>query len=88
MIKNRQHPNADRQGYVPEHRLVMEKHLGRYLTGDEKVNHLNHIKTDNRIENLQLMASDSEHMSLHQRERFKTYKLMTKLVILLSTLDD
>ena len=64
LIKCKDHPNATFLGYVREHRLVMEKYLGRYLLKTEEVHHRNGIKTDNRIENLVLINNHSKHLKL------------------------
>lgn len=60
------HPSLNAPGYIYEHRNVVEEHLGRYLEKDEHVHHLNGIKSDNRLENLQVM-SNSEHQKIHAK---------------------
>jgi len=54
---------------VLQHRLVMECFLGRFLSGIEAVHHLNGNKQDNRIENLELLESQSAHMIREHQKR-------------------
>lgn len=65
-IKTRSHPSHRSGFYVKEHRLIMEKYLGRYLTEKEVVHHINGDPLDNRIKNLQLFSSGKEHQKFHQ----------------------
>lgn len=65
------HPKANSCGYVMLHTVIMEQHIGRYLTDDEVAHHINHVRSDNRIENLLLM-SKKDHMSMHMKERHQT----------------
>jgi hypothetical protein len=54
-------------GWIQEHRFIMECVLGRPLTDDEEVHHINEVKHDNRLENLEVL-SKVEHRRLHQQQ--------------------
>jgi len=63
------HPNAIKKNrYIAEHRFIAEKKTGRYLTKNEIAHHINGIKTDNRIENIEVMTF-SEHCKLTSKNR-------------------
>lgn len=64
------HHRSNKSGYVMEHILIMEEHIGRHLNPDEVVHHINFVRNDNRIENLKIMTK-TEHMSFHSSERWK-----------------
>jgi hypothetical protein len=61
------HPNKTMRGWQAEHRLVAESMLGRYLTSEGQVHHVNGVKTDNRPENLQVLTA-REHTWITQNE--------------------
>lgn len=73
MILCRDHPHANRAGYVMEHRLVMERVCGRFLEPQEVVHHKGvrfpqgsvENKRDNLPDNLELLANQAEHVRRH-----------------------
>ena len=57
-----EHPQATRSGYVRQHRLVVERELGRLLLRTEVVDHRNGDTSDNRMSNLRVFASNADHL--------------------------
>lgn len=65
--KIEKHPNATKNGYVLEHRAVMENIVGRLLTSEEEVHHIDRDSHNNSPDNLQLLSKE-EHRKLHGKE--------------------
>ena len=65
LIHKPKHPFCNKSNYVYEHRLVMEKHLGRYLKSTEIVHHIDRNRQNNRLSNLLLFPNQSAHIKFH-----------------------
>ena len=63
LLHHPDHPMSNSGGYVREHRLVMEESLGRLLSRQEVVHHLNGNRGDNRLVNLRLYSHNGPHMA-------------------------
>lgn len=61
--------------YVLEHRVLMEKQLGRKLTEFEEVHHIDHCKTNNSIDNL-IVCSRRQHRKLERIE----YRILNHII--------
>lgn len=66
VIRMPNHPNAV-NGYIFEHRLIMEKKLGRILKPNEIVHHIDHDKLNNDFSNL-IILSKKEHNLQHTKD--------------------
>lgn len=71
LIYSPSHPFCTKQGYIFEHRLAMERYLGRPLLKSEIIHHINGNISDNRLENLMLFSNQKEHLGKHKADRRK-----------------
>ncbi len=63
------HWSSNSQGYVKEHRYIIEKKICRKLKFREKVHHINGNKQDNSMENLELCKNERTHRQRHLKKR-------------------
>lgn len=66
LIWEPEHPNKSMKGWHFEHRIMVERILGRYLTREEHVDHINQQKADNRLENLQVLSPSAHSVKTWQ----------------------
>lgn len=66
LLKDKNHPLSSNRGFVLEHRKVWFDHNGKIPDG-MVVHHINGDRTDNRIENLEILTC-SQHMKKHYAE--------------------
>lgn len=68
------HPQCSKQGYIFEHRLVVEGIIGRFLTKKEIVHHIDENKSNNNPANLMLFKNSSEHIKHHWKIKHENTK--------------
>ncbi len=73
---NPEHPNRNSNGLYPLHRVLASNKIGRLLTPDEDVHHIDGDKTNNSECNIQVM-SRSDHARLHANDRAPELSVVT-----------
>lgn len=73
MIRSDTKLHDKHQGYIQEHKDVMQKHLGRELTKDECIIHINGNVQDNRLENLKLVTRSEEISIINKKDMSKRF---------------
>lgn len=63
------HQTITKQGYILEHRFIMEQKLNRDLTEEEVIHHLDFDNMNNDVSNLYLFPNQNEHRKYHQSLR-------------------
>jgi hypothetical protein len=64
-LLRKDHPRANKDGYVKRANIVWEEETGHMITPPEVLHHKNEIKTDDSFDNLQLCKNKTEHNLVH-----------------------
>jgi hypothetical protein len=81
------HPGRNHNGYIREHRLVMEQKLGRYLDSLEVVHHIDENPANNHPDNLELFDTNGKHLAETLQGKCPQWTADGKSRILAATLD-
>lgn len=73
MVYSPEHPRGRKDGWILEHRLEMEKKIGRLLAPKEEVHHLDGNPQNNHPDNLILFRTSSEHQRLAHAEKSREW---------------
>jgi len=79
LIYEPEYAPPSRRGWALEHRVVMEKHLGRRLLPTEEVDHRNSDRQDNRLENLQALDKSSHRKKTGAEARRRRMTMRERL---------
>jgi len=74
-IRKPEHPFCEKKGYIAEHRLVVEKQIGRYLLPTEKCHHLGK-RDDNRPHMLMAFSNHSAHRRFETNGKYKKSEII------------
>lgn len=69
MIYKPDHPLVNSNDYIRKSRVVVENNIKEFLPKDVIIHHINHNRSDDRIENLQILTSHAEHRKVHADEK-------------------
>ena len=73
--------NPDKQGFILEHRMVVENFIGRTLINPEVVHHIDFDKLNNDIDNLMIFPTSEAHSAFHVNIiRFKITNTMRRQI--------
>ncbi|MDC7724275.1 HNH endonuclease [Priestia megaterium] len=67
-VKSPNHPFCNIHKQVYQHVLIVEDYIGRNVQKHEEVHHLDHNKSNNRLNNLVLFPNKNSHVQFHKYE--------------------